>query len=192
MNRITILSLLLAAIPCACSSAEPRSTSPQRLTNQIVTHLEAGEYEAASELFENSSENAQRGLYSSLMSAGEESYDTAQDESAVAIFFFMADHYPDSPAAQEALLYSLFIQRTKQEEPTREQIDEIGTVLENLPESLKGTAWVALVETQYWIDRNRPAHAQAAYENFQGIWNGRPSFLSEYVMEIERWLESNA
>ncbi|KAA3609575.1 MAG: hypothetical protein DWQ01_09605 [Planctomycetota bacterium] len=167
---------------------------PGRVAARIVAHLNAGETEAANELFEDyaSEDRYHQTLYPVLFDAAEEYHDTGRPAEAVSVMRFVVEQYPDGNAAKEALLYSLFLLRAEAGKADRLMLDEMGVLLDELEGEPQNPAWIQLISTQYWIDRDRPREAKRAFEQFESEWNGRPSYLASYVTEIERWLQTNA
>jgi hypothetical protein len=187
----TPTALLLCLGLAACASAP--SGTPIEVADEIVAALDAGQTARAESLFEGvaGDEEYRDRIYPVLFEAARDRYGASQGERSSALLEFAAEHYPDSLAVREALVYSLFLERAGTR-PDRELLDRTDRALEALRER-RGELppWAGLVETQQAIDRGELDQARDAYVRFRSRWDGRPEALGTYVDDLERYLTTH-
>lgn len=185
--RITpaILTCLLVA-----SCATPPGP-PVEVGMGIVTALDAGDVPAAEAQFARVARDAKyrQRIYPVLYDEARDRYASGNVAAAVPLLRFLSDQYSSSVAAPEALLYALFLQRSRQDQVDPRLTVEIDTVLATLRERREDLpAWVALVDAQQSIDRGDVEVARAAFERFESQWDGQPAALAIYVDDLQRYL----
>ena len=130
-------------------------------------------------------------IYPVLYDTARERYAGGNAASAIPLLRFLTGHYPRSVAAPEALLYALFLQRSRGEQASPELTAEIDSVLATLRERRDHQpVWVSLVETQQSIDRGEVDVARSTFQQFESQWNGEPAELAIYVDDLQRFLKS--
>ena len=135
-------------------------------------------------------------MYPMLYGRAAQHYDTGDTAGAAALLAFMHEHYPESDAVAEALLYSVFLERAS-EGVSSEPDGTTGTELDDaladvLEQDATPPVWVDLFRTQRAIDRGRLAEAREALDRFRGSWDGQPVALTLYVDDLERYLAGAA
>lgn len=186
MRSIGSLALLLWILAgCASSPSGP----PEEVAPRIVTALDAGDEEEASELFEGAPSEL---LYPLLYEEARGRHGSGDGAGAARVLRFMATRYPRARAVREALVYSLFLERAAAEPPTPELLAELETrVAELRAEGGEPPVWIALVEAQLAVDRGRPNAAIEALATFHSGWDGRPEELAVYVDDLERYVATH-
>jgi len=187
------LSFLLLVSLAACSSTPIGDEDPPQAGRTISKKIMAGETKDAGKLFDAyaDDDHFRQALYPVLFGIAEERYDSGKTKDSVAVARFVAKKYPKSLSAQEGLLYALFAARNDAGSADIEQLDEMAPLVQKLSGEAGHDLWVDLVATQYWIDRNRPAQAEQTLRSFKERWNGRPSDLSDYILELDRWIQTH-
>jgi len=164
---------------------------PAEVGTEIVGALDAGDVAAADALFARVARDPKyrQRIYPVLYDEARDRYASGNAGAAVPLLRFLTEEYPRSVAAPEALLYALFLQRSRQDQPDPRLTVEIDTVLATLRERREDLpAWVNLVDAQQSIDRGDVDVARAAFDRFESQWNGEPAGLAIYVDDLQRYL----
>jgi hypothetical protein len=126
-----------------------------------------------------------------LFAAAEQCYREGDHSGACDILRFMKQYYPADPAVREALLLSLFLERTKQQAPDPALIEEINVELEGL--QLRTPilpAWIKLLDTQISIDVGDISRAAESLNAYLSSGDIDPR-LADYVEELWRFIQSH-
>lgn len=185
------LTAILAAALQACATTP--TGPPEELAPQIVTLLDEKKTAEADELFDaGSNGEARELLYPLLFEAARSRYESGEADRAAGVLRFMSKHYPKSRSVQEALVYSLFLQRSGLEVASPELVKELGTALEELRAGgSEMPSWVDLVQAQQAIDHGQLPAARDALARFLRTRKEMPGELTIYVEDIERYLSSH-
>ena len=188
--------LILAALVAlsACKSKGP-TRSAEDAADEITAHLAADRREEADDVYKavSSSERHRDVIYSTLWTRASERYDESDFASAAKVFGFLAEHYPRSTGAREALLYALVLERAgKPDVPTDKELAAMRDIIEDLRKREKQPpVWLDLAAAQVEIDQGQLATARLRLERFKAGWDGSPAELHAYVTELDRYLDSH-
>jgi hypothetical protein len=188
--RIGLLSLGAWLAGCATVPSGP----PEEVAPRIVAALDEADEDEAEELFDRAGgRDARERLYPLLYSEAEQRYERGESAGAARVLRFMAPRYERARAVREALVYSLFLERARAEEPPP---PELLVELETQLGALRAAGgelphWVALVEAQLAVDRGQAVAALEALERFHASWDGEPEMLGVYVDDLERHLSAH-
>lgn len=184
--------VLVLTLVAACTSIPPQP--PEDLAASLIEDLDNARGAAADERFARVQAQADYTdrLYPLLFQVARERYEGADPAQSVEVLRFMARHYPEARSVHEALLYSLFLVRGKQEQPDPELVREMSTVASALHGmGGRASAWLLLIDTQQAIDEGRLPDARTNLGAFVDAWNGEPQSLITYVEDLERYLSSH-
>ncbi len=158
----------------------------------VLTALDAGQTQEASELLRGASPQDRERAYPALYGEARSRFEAADYSDASRVLRLLVDGYPEAAAVREAYLYSLFLERDGQTEPRAELTRELEEGLASFAEA-GGAAphWIHLVEAQTAIDQDRATVARAAFQRFRSGWNGQPATLQPYVDDLDRYLASH-
>jgi hypothetical protein len=161
---------------------------------QIVEYLKRGQQDQAAAAFSAAApfDDYREKIYPLLYEAARNRHRQADMAGAQTLLEFLAVRYAEAMAVREALLYVLFIQRGERERADPVALAKADRLLEELRAGRSELpVWVELVAAQQALDGNRPEDAQVALDRFRAGWNGEPKELSEYVVEIDRFLRTH-
>jgi len=192
MKNLSIAFLALSAILSSCASL-PAAGTPEEVAARIVIALDEQRADDAGDLFARVSEREEyrQQMYPLLFEAAQGRYVRGDAAGSTAILSFMAEEYPDAEAVERALLYSLFLERSKQAAASEDLTARMGDSVRAVRAQSRPPVWVDLVETQVLIDQGRLSEALDVYERFVGAWDGQPEAIAVYVDDIERYLASH-
>jgi hypothetical protein len=185
LGSLGIVLVLLAG--CRTAASGP----PEELAPRMVAALDAGDEEAAAELFDATSDGARERLYPLLYEEARTRYAGGMSAEAARVLRFMAPRYPRARAVREALVYALFLERARAPEAPPELVAELDALVGELRAAGEPPLWIALVEAQLAIDRGEPLAALEALAAFQSGWDGQPEELAVYVDDLERYLSAH-
>lgn len=183
-----VLTLLLAA--CAGTPSGP----PEMVAEGILADLDAGRPQAAAERFRAAAADAdvRQRIYPMLYGDARRRYESGDYASAGLCLEFLAEHYPDAAAVREALVYALFLERSRLPAADPELVERIGRALTAVHErSVDPPAWLDLVAAQNALDQARPEQARVALARFHAGWDGHPAGLQTYIEDLDRYLASH-
>lgn len=183
--------LVLALVLGGCASAP--SGPPEEVAGRILTSLDADRPGEARASFERVADDRayRREVYAILYSSAGERYASGDPEGAATLLRFLAEAYPDAPAVREALVYSLFLVRSRSEHATPESNRELEHWARELGEVPGARSpWLDLVDAQLAVDGDDPAGAREALTRFLESWNGEPAALLPYVEDLGRFASS--
>lgn len=184
--------VLISLFPLACATTP--SGPPEEVALSIIEDLDADRTGKADDRFDRVSDDKsyREKIYPILYGTAGDRYQQGDPAGAQRILRFMAPRYADGTAVQEALLYSLFLERAQLGESDKELTKEIDAVLDDVRDSEAGVPiWVDLVASQQAIDRGELGEAREALSSFLDRWDGQPSELFIYVEDMERYLRTH-
>ena len=195
-NRLIqpVLCLAVCLLPVACRTIQPPSQPPAAVGAQIVEFLKRGQQDEAAAAFSAAApfQEYREKIYPLLYEAARSRHRQADMAGAQELLEFLAVRYQDAMAVREALLYVLFIQRGEQARVDPVALAKADRLLEELRAGrAQLPVWVELAAAQQAIDGHRPEDARVALDRFRDGWNGEPKELSEYVVEIDRYLRTH-
>ncbi len=171
---------------------------PQRPANEValdvITAIEAQRTQEAASLFRTgaTSRGDRDKMYPILFGAGTDRYLQGDFATASRLLRFTAAQYPDAVAVREALVYSLFLERSQRDQPDAAMIREIEQILRDRRRGqTPPPLWFDLVEAQVLIDQQRVPEAQRVFDRFAAGWNGQPTELAAYVEDLGRYLQTH-
>ena len=182
--------LLLGLFMGGCASTP--SQTPSEMGHSILSALDSGEEKEAHDLFRSIARDRSYtdAIYPVLYNAASGRYEEGDTAASSRVLRFMRAHYDDAAAVREALLYSLFIERGRLDDPDPEFLDEMDSLLQELSDrSESPPVWLDLVAAQQAIDRGELREARAALERFRSAWTGEPSELALYVDEMSQYIQ---
>jgi len=186
-----LAAILLPAVGCGSSS----NLTADEAANKISDLLVAGEVKEADDLFDDvdGDEHHVQVIYSVVYARAGDMYRKQKWSTASVQLRFLHEHYPDSAAARQALLYTLLRQRAGQTRtPNTKQIKEVKLLVKTIRKAEeKPSPFVALAAAQAAVDEGRVDVARKEYNAFRATWNGRPRELLEYTVEFERYFSVN-
>ena len=191
MKRSLSLFALTALGACAATPTGP----PDAVSLELIAAIDEARYAEADDLFERVADNEAftEEIYPILFETARERHGVEDYEGAANLLRFIARHYGAGNAAEEALLHTLFLQRSQLTGPTPELSAEIDQVVAALRTRESASAWVELVATQAAIDQDRLPQAQESFDRFVENWDGQAAddeFML-YVENIARYLDSH-
>ena len=197
MRQLTHLAVLLLTpfLAFSCASTSVRTfANPGEATQAMVLAAESGNQEEARRIFDSFARSSvQRDkVYANLFNAAKTRYERGDGGAAASILQLVTAEYPAAVAAQEALVYALFVERAGAEGPSEGQTESMATAIYAAREaSTQRSPWVDLAATQVAIDRGDTSGARAEFDVFLQGWDGEPSGLLPYVEDIDRYLQSH-
>lgn len=180
---------LLTTVACVATSLG----TPLETAHRITAAVEAGDVEKAADWFERADNPEFRErMYPALYGKAAEYYAEGDTATASALLRLMHEHYNESDAVAEALLYSLFLERAREGYPRGSENSELDRVLADVLENDKTVpTWVDLVQTQAAIDSGDIERAREAFARFR-LQGWQPSEsdgeLMAYVDDLGRYL----
>lgn len=195
-QSLQLATLLLASSLGASCSLTPARTfaNTTEATQAMVVEAEAGNQKEARRIFDSfaRSSDERDKVYASLFAAAETRYERGNGAGAARILELVTAEYPDAVAAREALVYSLFVDRSDSAEPTEDQTKAMTQAIDAAREaSLQPSAWVGLAATQLAIDLGDTSAARSEFDGFLQSWDGEPASLMLYVEDIDRYLQTH-
>ncbi len=189
-----ILCLVVCLLPVACRTTRPPSQPPAVVGAQIVEHLKRGQQDEAAAAFSAAApyEEYREKIYPLLYEAARSRHGHGDMAGAQELLEFLNERYPKAMAVREALLYVLFIKRCEQDQTDAAALAKTDRLLKELRSGrAELPVWVELAAAQQAVDANRLEDAGAALQRFRQGWNGEPKELSDYVQELDRFLETH-
>ncbi len=178
--------ILVAVLGTSCASAP--AGPPSEVGGEIVLALDEGREARAQELFESSSSADWRNrLYPVLFGTAGDRFSAGNSPSSTPILRFMHARY-ESESVEEALLYSLFVDRSRQSEPDPALVEELANVIATMRAKGSSGPWLELAAVQNALDRGRPNEADPLFDQFLATWDGEPQTLQVYVEDLNRRL----
>lgn len=189
MNTFHAWSLALLLTACAATP----TPEPNALADLLVADLVAGDNEAAAKRFDPvaDDEGYRERIYPIVFNAARGHYEQGGGQSAARLLRFLVTEFPNAPAAREALVYALFLDRAGSSAPAEEEVKELGEHLAALrARDAAAPDFVHLIAAQAAIDRGDLDLARNDLDRFLERWDGRPADLLPYVEDLSRYLGS--
>ena len=184
--------LRLAAACFLAGCVTVPSGPPDQLAAEVLAAIDEERVDDARALFEPVSGDAsyREKMFPILFEGASQRFEAGDTAASTRVLRFMDEGWPDARGVDEALVYSLFLERARASEADPTVSAEIESALADL--TAEGApVWVDLIRAQNAIDRGRLGEAREDYERFLTAWNGEPPALEAYVEDVGRFLASH-
>lgn len=188
----TTMTVLLAVF--ALAACRTTQVDPSRVADDVAGLLAAGDVAKAEEAFRTlSGDDARDAAFPVLFARGRELAEQRDYGTSIRINRFLVTHYRSRMEAREALMFALWLERARtgkpHDEATIKEMRALGAAVRSGEKD--PPVWVDLALAQAGIDGGDLAGARAAMARFEARWNGHPASLSDYAIEMGRWLASH-
>lgn len=182
-------ALLVVLLASACASLPD---DPQVLGDQIIADLDAGLVTQAHDTFGRVERDAKwrESLYPVFFAEAQSRYEAGDFQGASVVLRFSVEEYSGAKSLREALLYSLFQLRAGSETLDLDLVQELASVVQGFRDTNAYSPWSDLIAAQTAIDLGQPTEALVPYQRFLAEWDGKPTELEAYILDIGRYIEN--
>ena len=189
--KIIMTALLALTVLAACQTTR---VPPGQVAEDVAVLLAAGDVAKAEEAFRHLADDEGRdAAFPILFARGREMAEQRDYGTCIRLNRFLVTHYPKHMEAREALLFALWLERARTSKPhdgaAQKEMVALGTAVRSAEKN--PPVWIDLALAQVAIDSGDVEGARAAMARFTARWNGHPASLSDYALELERWLASH-